>query len=377
MTVCSEVKETTSSEIMIAPNQKQATLSSNTGYDSQNRSGSAFHNFSCKIDWLDITCRAIAGPKEAYEVVDFLETLTGEHMYFSTNNSAFNGISWDGSGKSKTGIMLWYRGQSVSETGEYVLATLKIAFPGSVLTPQVTESLLKWLSIMAPEYEIDATRVDIALDDHEKLVKLGKIEDARKGGNFFNCSYTERVTSSMRGESEGVTLYFGARSSDKRLRIYDKTLESKGIIKGNRWEAQYRRKAATEAFEYWLDSYRRSPKTVSTALARLVLGIIDFRKRDDDDTDRNRCQPLEWFSSLIVAVNAAPFRIVIKPKEKSMQRSINWVNRSVASTLAMIKISLSDEFMPYIERMVTEGAAKLNNIRREIAYTTTQQELLY
>lgn len=361
----------------IAPISSADTLSSNTGYDSQNRSKSAFHNFSCKVDWLDITCRAIAGPKEAYEVVDFIETLTGSEMYFSTNHSAFNGVTWDGSGRSKDGIMLWYRGPSVSETGEYALASLKIAFPGSVLAAEVTESLLKWLSIMAPEYEIEATRVDIALDDHEKFVKLGKIEEARKAGNYFNCSYTERVASCMRGESEAVTLYFGARSSDKRLRIYDKTLESKGICLGNRWEAQYRRRAANEVFNYWLDSYRSSPQTVSTALARLVLGIIDFRERDDDDTDRNRCKPLDWFSSLIVAVNAAPFKIVAKPKEKHMQRSINWVNRSVASTLAMIKISLSDEFMPYIERMVAEGGAKLNNIRREIAYTTTQHELLY
>ena len=180
----------------------------------------------------------------------------------------------------------------------------------------------------------------------------------------------------MRGQDEAITLYFGARTSDKRLRIYDKTLESNGKVLGNRWEAQFRRKAAGETFKYWRNCWRQAPERVSSLLARLVLGIIDFRERNDDDTDRNRCKPLRWFTALIVAVNADPLRIVVQPEEKSMQRSINWVNRSGASTLAMIKISLEDDLLPYIERLVVEGAAKLTYMRREAAFRTGQHELL-
>lgn len=361
----------------IAPNPKNRTLASNTGYDSQNRSELIPSKFSCQVDWLDITFRCVAGPNEAYDLIDYLEIATGQNMHFSAHHAAFNGIAWDGSGRSKDGLMAWYKAPSVDEFGAFVVGSLKIAFPGSVLTETITQRVLEWLDFIGDEHQVDCTRIDIALDDREKFIKLGKIEHARKAGHFFNCSYSERISSKRRGEPEGVTIYFGARASDKRLRIYDKTLESKGRILGNRWEGQFRRKAAGEVFRFWCDAWRRSPNTISNALARVVLGIIDFRKRGDDDTDRHRCEPVEWFQSLIEAVNVDPMRIVVKAEEKKMQRSLNWVNRSVGSTLAMIKISLGSEFMPYIERVVNEGGAKLNNLRREIAYLSSPDELLY
>ena len=353
------------------------TLASNTGYDSQNRSKLIPSKYSCKVDWLDFTLRNVAGPIEAYELVNCLEISLCRNLHFCANHAAFNGITWDGSGRSEDGVLTWYKAPTVDDCGEYVAGSLKFAFPGDALTPLISERLLTFFAEMGDDHPIDCTRIDIALDDHEKFIKLGKIEHARRGGHFFNCSHSERISSKRRGEDEAVTIYFGSRKSDKRLRIYDKTLESKGKVFGNRWEAQFRRKAAGEAFRFWCTEWKFSPSTVSNALARLVLGIIDFRKRGDDDDDRHRCEPLPWFSALIKAVDAEPMRIVVQPEEKTMQRSINWVNRSVASTLAMIKISLADEFLPYIERMVTEGGAKLSNMRREVAYLTGQHELLY
>jgi hypothetical protein len=361
----------------IALKPSTGTPISNTGYDSQNRSELKPSNFYAAIDWLDITFRAVAGSNEAYDLIGYLEDVTGQVMHFSASHSAFNGQTYDGSGRSRDGIMAWYKAPTVDEFGAFVVGSLKLAFPGSVLTEAITQGLLEWFDVIGDDHQVDCTRIDIALDDREKFIKLGKINRARKQGNFFNCKYTELVASSERGHTDAITLYFGARSSDRRLRIYDKTLESKGKVIGNRWEAQFRRKAAGEVFRYWCDAWKRSPNTVSSALARIVLGVIDFRDRGDGDADRHRCEPLKWFQSFIEAVNADPLRLAVKVEEKTMQRSINWVNRSVSSTLAMIKISLGAEFMPYIEKVVSEGGAKLNNLRREIAYLASPHELLY
>jgi len=66
------------------------------------------------------------------------------------------------------------------------------------------------------------------------------------------CSYDGRVDSGIlkthriTGTPDGNTLYIGSRSSDRYIRIYDKTAESKGVWpeRSWRWEAEYKKPRA-------------------------------------------------------------------------------------------------------------------------------------
>lgn len=362
---------------MIASNPSVETLASNTGYDSQNRSDSKSPDFTVGIDWLDFTFRQVTGAHEARSLLEEYERVTGKRVDFIATRSVFNGVQWDGSGSGSDGTMIWYKAPWEDEFGEHHPAALKIALPGSAIAAIDTQALGIWLLMAGEGRELDCTRIDIALDDHDKLIKLRKIAEARQKGYFFNCSYSGIITSSNRGEIEGVTIYFGSPASDKRLRIYDKTVESKGKILGNRWEAQFRRKAAYQVFSLWLEAVEKGTEAVRTILQDIVVGVIDFRIRDDDDTDRRRCKRCAWFTRLLEIIRAVPARIRLPEIEQTAQRSINWLKKSVAQTLGTLDILLQDEFPAFVEGLVKSGVTKISNKKWRLIEETDIGELLY
>ena len=69
---------------------------------------------------------------------------------------------------------------------------------------------------------------------------------------FTQCSFDGRVDSGLlkthriQGTPDGATLYIGSRSSDRYIRIYDKTAESKGVYpeRSWRWEIEYKKPRA-------------------------------------------------------------------------------------------------------------------------------------
>ena len=361
----------------IARNSSQDTLASNTGYDSQNRSGPKKSRWSVGIDWLDFTFRRIAGSHEADELIKEFELVTGKSVEFAPGRPTFNGIQWDGSGSGQDGIMIWYRAPHEDDFGECQPAKLKIALPGRALAGVDLYALGQWLVMAGDSRELDCTRMDICLDDHDKIIKLRRINEARELGHFFNASYSERIESCKRGEIIGVTLYFGSKSSDKRLRIYDKTIESKGKTQGNRWEAQFRRKMAYQAFSQWLETVPRGSAAVSRLLQNIVLGVIDFRERGDDDADRTRCPRCAWYSFLLEHLGSNPARIVVKKIQQTAQRSVNWIRKSVAPTLLSLRSILGDDFKIFLKASINEAAQKLTKEKRMIINTTDKQELLY
>lgn len=362
---------------MVALRNEQATPASNTGYDSQNRNPADASKWSVGLDWLDFTFRNLVGRHEAEELIREYEHVSGRNIQFCPTRAAFNGCQWDGSGAGSDGSLVWFRAASVDETGTLKPAVLKIALPGTALAQIDTEDLGRWLNGAAEGRDLDCTRIDIALDDHDKVIKLRKIAEARLAGNFFNCSYSEIITSCRRGEIEGTTIYFGSRSSDKRLRVYDKTIESKEKILGNRWEAQFRRKTAYEVFSLWLSTVEKGKEPTARLLQNIVVGVVDFRERDNDSKDRNRCPRLPWFGDMLAYLGANPARISITKIEQTAQRSINWIKRSVGSTLAGLQIILRDEFQPFLQEVISSGATRLTNARRATIYDTDVEQLLY
>lgn len=362
---------------MVYDFHRYSNPASNTGLDSRSSASGNDSKWSVGVDWLDFTFRAVEGVGEAYELLDQVEIVIDEQFEFSPSAAVHNGRQWEGSGHGSKGSMCWYKAPYEDEFGGPHPAQLKIAMSGSTLAKIKLMELAEWLRVAGENRELDCTRIDLALDDHNKIIKMGKIADAREKGNFFNCSYSERVTSCRRGEIEGVTIYFGSRASDKRLRIYDKTIESKGATLGNRWEAQFRRGAAYEVFSVWLKACEMGERTTARVLQNIVLGLIDFRSRDNDDPNRSRCPRLAWFEAMLSILSSEPARISVTKVEQSLQKSIDWIKRSVGSTLASLRAVLGTEYASFIDRAATEGGERLSITRRLMMERADKRELLY
>jgi len=91
------------------------------------------------------------------------------------------------------------------------------------------------------------SRLDLAVTFRDYEIDRDWTEIAYK-----QCSMDGRVDSGLlkthriQGTPDGRTLYIGSRSSDRYIRIYDKTAESKGAypIRSWRWEIEYKKPRA-------------------------------------------------------------------------------------------------------------------------------------
>ena len=112
------------------------------------------------------------------------------------------------------------------------------------------------------------TRIDLAIDVHNAGVSVQDVVDAYREGHALTLTRTCEEFKSLSGG--GHTLYFGHKSSDKRLRIYDKAAEQK--IDGDwiRVELQLRREKAMNAFEL----VGSSPDEAGKIFGRLISSFV-------------------------------------------------------------------------------------------------------
>lgn len=358
-------------KVILASNPKNETLASNTGYDSQPA-------FECGVDWLDFTFRTIKNQTEVEKILSEVEKLTGDIIDFSFTKPVFNGRLWNGSGRGTRGVLVWYDQGEIDDKGNRQKSEqLKFSFSGRVMSAVDFSDLMHWLISRAGRNSLDCTRIDICVDDKKRLVSLGKITQAMKAGNFFNATYRGLQLSGNRGENDGVTIYFGHPSSHKRLRIYDKFAESKGQVEGIRWEGQFRKAVASEILFTLLEKFDDSLTAATDYFKCVVTGLIDFRDRTGDDPNRARCPVLPWFREFCDALKACPIKISIALKPPLVQRSIDWLTKSVAQSLSVVKKVLQDDWQQFIETTITEGGERLNNNKRRLISITNRDDLIY
>ncbi len=410
---------------------EKVTLSSNTGLNSQ--------PYEIGIDWLDFSLRNVRSGLEAAKLVGLIGELVSDEIDFSISRATFNGHSWCGSGRGIMGTMIWWQAPELEHipeqdlTGQYmpplwmpvsaselceivrklppglevlesddkkvvvspngasvlshgysvvrgasyagkVPGILKCAMSSKVLS---RVSMRRLYEFLATRDDVDVHRFDVALDDMRRVVELDVVESAARLGDYFDVNYVAIIESGNRGCDRGKTVYFGSPSSDKRMRVYDKTIESKSARDCIRWEVEYRRKKAFAAYAAWFGAMSNGDEHASSVLRNLVIGAVDFRDRSDDDKNRERCDPLGWWVAMKGRVNALGIKIRVAITPPSLQKSIDWVRSQVAQSVAAISVVLGSDFGGFMDEIVSDGKARLNNARRLQVHMTDKQQLCY
>jgi hypothetical protein len=343
---------------------------SNTGLNSQN-------GFSIGLDWLDITFRQVPDMDELERILSEAEALFNDEIDFSPTRATFNGREWQGSGRGAQGTLVFWD-SGIDQRGERrSTPMLKLCFSGRLMASANQPAVAHWLFGRRESNELDCSRIDIALDDHDKVVPLWKITQAKDEGNFFNALYYGYHESGKRGQDKGIAVYFGSPASTKRLCVYDKSVESKGRIQGNRWEGRFRKKAAKVVLYQWIDKSLENENSCTRWCADIITGIIDFRDRTSNDPNRFRCKVLDWFSDFIIQLKASPIRVRIAAVAMTVQRSLDWVVKSVAPSLSLIKSVLLEDYSEFIQTTIYEGGVRLSLQKRKLIDTTDRSLLLY
>jgi len=208
-------------------------------------------------------------------------------------------------------------------------AHFNISMPGQACQRAGAENLKGFLAYSA-ENGGKARRIDLALDDYDKLITPEELEAQFHSPNAVtHVKEIMVVKKSPRGDPEhgGATRYLGAPSSARRLRCYDKNVESGGLIDAYRWELQERKRAAERAHHDLLH------KDWGEVVRSRLLSLIDIKIYESavEIGDRLRWEP---FEELMQGAEKAPVYFPVEPK--TMEEFEDYFRKSQASSMAMI-----------------------------------------
>ncbi len=173
-------------------------------------------------------------------------------------------------------------------------------------------------------------RLDLAFDDREGQLALEKIS----GCVTSECLVTRwRKVDQLRAimGGEGETLYFGSRTSESFLRIYNKRAEcmDRGEEDPGHWirvELEFKDDKAQAVVE----RYRQEGVTFVVGLLR---GLIDFKRRAADP-NKSRWPTAEWWAAFLDRADKASIAL---PREvPTVDRTKQWLDRQVAPALAFV-----------------------------------------
>ncbi len=272
---------------------------------------------SCQIDYLQAIGR-FTEIKELQEFLNFLSKDLDDKIAILSRKRFWCGMSFDHSFRSVLGIRGGY-----SLSGNKIRAIIVLSGEYVRLIPHQIE----WVKSIQENYpELKITRIDIALDDYERRVKLSQIKVAVSQGNYSLLEKAKGINSKISFSSKYEdTIYFGSPNSNKLIRFYN--AETVHDIPADRWEAQFRRQRAELVWQ------EISKINHSNELAKLVTGTIDFINRNHS-VNMRQCPRLHWWQSLLDETDVQ--YIKVGSQEKSIDRAFEWIDRQVGPTLAMI-----------------------------------------
>ncbi len=155
------------------------------------------------------------------------------------------------------------------------------------------------------------------------------------------------------------------------------TAESNGKRVGNRWESEFHDTKADACLSQWLAGMSFNERTANKLLVDMVLGTVDFRDRSKGDKNRKRCSPLDWFDEMCKMLAAIPVRLRVARPIPSMQRTVDYLKKSVAPSLAAMAKVLGAKFDWFLSEQIKDGDRRMTNQRRKMVADTDAMELCY
>lgn len=211
------------------------------------------------------------------------------------------------------------------------------------------------------------TRFDPAIDDiGNQYFSVDDIEQFYQSGNIVSKFRNHQfIVSDNLHVPTGQTIYFGSRTSDIMLRIYNKALERKKKHSAQcenwtRWEFELKKDKADRFAHMLLDGY---------SFQDAVLGLLRnyFRIIELDDTNKSRCSTLPLWDKFLNSISALSFSIV--RHESTIDENKHWIINQVARTFAKTFLAEGGD-LGYLYSVLEFGQSKLsaNDLEQIDAY---------
>jgi len=229
------------------------------------------------------------------------------------------------------------------------LGHIHLLLPGKACS-MISQSGMRSLMAFGVTYEANATRLDLTMDDYRYIITPEELDDVISGPDVVtHCQraglYKNRDIHTK--ATTGATVYIGQRSSRQMLRVYDKGLESSGVIPAIRWELESKKEAAQSLMELLAASDpRKYPTELGELFASRLMSFVDFRAASSYAKIEDRKQ-LAWFTKLIGEAKKAT--AYITEIAKTVKPVIAWFSKSVAPSLNMLKEYWGKDYNHFLE----------------------------
>ncbi len=319
------------------------------------------------VDWLSFTVMSTADIVDVldmfgYVMEDFARMPKGARGYktmFRLNGYSLSVLC---DGNPGMGIHIDVAGSAIGELVRSFSETLKINTPfGEGYDIDFDSTFMKALL----ERIVDnghVTRLDIAVDDigcryfstDDVYALYSNTQIVTKTRNVRNFEDWDAP-----GRKSGHTVYFGSRTSDIFLRVYDKQMERnrKLVDSGSRIDTPWTR------WELELKN-ERAVNVVKLILSDLSLGVVAvgvlshyIRMIELDDSNRSRCSIYPLWVDFINGISS--LKITVPKFEKSLEDKKTWIKRQVMPTLAAV-ILADGGSLEFVEDNLENGLNRMN-----------------
>ena len=272
----------------------------------------------------------------------------GVSIDFSASTPRKIGILWDR-------VFYCSGGALYCEKDTPLNTKCRLTVPGKVCRSKPAEVVIAGLKALELVTGGRFTRIDVAVDDYGKRLRLVDIVRGVQKGHGCGFKKSALIIGLQGGSlrNKGWCLYLGSRESEKMVRYYDKFAESNGADDCFRWECEFKGKTAQAAWDR-ISVYSRS-LDVGMVLRDLALGAINFIERKDKNLDRG--VQVKFWAEWISYVKAVPLKVLVVRPKSSISRKIKWVSSQVARSLALICVASNQpDFLQWVSNLVGEAS---------------------
>ena len=319
------------------------------------------------VDWLSFTVMSTADVVDVldmfgYVMDDFTRMPRGARGYktmFRLNGYSLSVLC---DGNPGMGIHIDVAGSAIGELVRSFSETLKVDTPFGEGYDIDFDSTFMVALLERIRDNGHVTRIDVAIDDigcnyfttDDVCGLYGNTQIVSKFRNMRNV-----VESEISGKKTGHTVYFGSRTSDIFLRVYDKQLERNRKLSASgthidnlwvRWELELKNDRAVSVSKML---------TSGIPLGAVAVGVLGHYMRmiELDDINRSRCSTHSVWADFMDGISS--LKITVPKYEKTMDEKKTWIKRQVMPTLAAV-ILADGGSLEFVEDNLENGLSRMN-----------------
>jgi len=314
------------------------------------------------IDYLTLTYR-FESAEQAKEKLDFLAGYLDDVVNWHCEKPRDLGKWFEHTFKTVRGATVGWQVRK-DDTVE-AIAVLS----GQVLGAATPSNLRRALLYLHQWYQ-NCSRIDLAYDNNSGMLSKLREQALASWKQGLNSGF-KKLKIIQDGNSPtdmDTTHYWGSRNSPTLIRIYDK---------GNstRFEIESKRGKSTSLYARYIELMQNEIE-MEESLIHLFNAAIDgiefYSERKNKNLGRNKIA--EFWQDFRDTIN---YEKVVLPKlvnERSFEKSMAWLERSVASTLAMARQGMGSFYEQFHYELIEKGKEKMNSYKKLIAKRVRREE---